>query len=306
MSSQVNNQLPDVAVESAEDIEFGVDFVGMESLDVILDVRCSEVARVAAKANVGVNLLPNSSRGIHMSRLFLALQEHAGAASISADWFKNLLPNLVESQGGVSDSAEVELCFDYLSKQKALVSETYGLRSYPIALKAQLVKGKFQFAVKMEIVYSSTCPCSAALSRAWIQKQFSNAFPKNDSEKVEWDQVYQWLSKESSIAATPHSQRSVAEVELQVSDSGVMKFPQWISLVEENLKTAVQSSVKRVDEQAFAVQNASQLMFCEDAGRLFKSVFDPIEDVHSYAVKAEHQESLHPHNAVSIVRGSRQ
>lgn len=46
-----------------------------------------------------------------------------------------------------------------------------------------------------------------------------------------------------------------------------------IDYAEVALRTAVQTVVKRSDEQAFAVANGQNLMFCEDAARRLNNVF---------------------------------
>jgi GTP cyclohydrolase I len=63
----------------------------------------------------------------------------------------------------------------------------------------------------------------------------------------------------------------------------------------------VQAAVKREDEQEFARLNGANLMFCEDAGRKLKAALEADERLRDYRVEAVHVESLHPHNAVSIV-----
>ena len=55
--------------------------------------------------------------------------------------------------------------------------------------------------------------------------------------------------------------------------------------------------VKRVDEQAFAVRNGENLMFCEDAVRRFDAWLDRKDELEGYSVDVDHFESLHPHNA---------
>jgi GTP cyclohydrolase I len=74
-----------------------------------------------------------------------------------------------------------------------------------------------------------------------------------------------------------------------------------INQVEDALKTPVQAAVKREDEQEFARLNGQNLMFCEDAARRVKNALDMESDYTDYWVRVDHVESLHPHNAVSIV-----
>jgi len=65
------------------------------------------------------------------------------------------------------------------------------------------------------------------------------------------------------------------------------------------LKTPVQAAVKREDEQAFALLNGANLMFCEDAARRIQSTLERDERILDFHVRATHQESLHPHDAVA-------
>ena len=74
-----------------------------------------------------------------------------------------------------------------------------------------------------------------------------------------------------------------------------------IDTVENSLQTPVQAAVKREDEQAFALRNGQNLMFCEDAARRIHGVLNSDERVADFWVRCRHFESLHPHNAVAIV-----
>jgi GTP cyclohydrolase FolE2 len=74
-----------------------------------------------------------------------------------------------------------------------------------------------------------------------------------------------------------------------------------VDLVEEALQTPVQTAVKREDEQEFALRNGQNLMFCEDAGRRLKSALSQDARLMDFWVRVEHHESLHAHNAVSII-----
>ena len=62
----------------------------------------------------------------------------------------------------------------------------------------------------------------------------------------------------------------------------------------------VQTAVKREDEQAFALANGQNLMFCEDAARRMQRALDADERIADFRVQATHHESLHPHDAVAV------
>ena len=59
--------------------------------------------------------------------------------------------------------------------------------------------------------------------------------------------------------------------------------------------------VKREDEQAFAELNGANPIFVEDAVRLLCDSFERDPRIGDFRVVASHQESLHSHDAVSIL-----
>jgi GTP cyclohydrolase I len=72
-----------------------------------------------------------------------------------------------------------------------------------------------------------------------------------------------------------------------------------IDRIEHALGTPVQTLVKRRDEQAFALANGQNLMFCEDAARRLYRMLRSQCDYRAFSLRVEHQESLHAHNAVA-------
>ena len=69
----------------------------------------------------------------------------------------------------------------------------------------------------------------------------------------------------------------------------------------EALKTETQVVVKREDEMAFAELNGSYLKFVEDAARLLYEQLIKDERVKDFRVICSHQESLHSHDAISVI-----
>jgi len=80
-----------------------------------------------------------------------------------------------------------------------------------------------------------------------------------------------------------------------------MNLVALIDRVERSLGTAVQTAVKREDEQAFAQANAENPMFCEDAARRILRALENDTGIAAFQVRVEHQESLHAHDAVAQV-----
>jgi GTP cyclohydrolase I len=210
------------------------------------------------------------------------------------------LCSFLESHKGLSDRALIRVDFDYVVRRKALTSDNEGWRRYPVSMIGILEGQEFSLEMGLEVLYSSTCPCSAALARQLIQEKFASDFDAGN--EISYKEIHEWLGSESGIVATPHSQRSAAELRVRLLPSFQM-FPiiELIDLVEGSLKTPVQATVKREDEQAFALLNGSNLMFCEDAGRRVQTALCSDDRILDFWARCTHYESLHPHNAVSVV-----
>jgi GTP cyclohydrolase I len=133
-----------------------------------------------------------------------------------------------------------------------------------------------------------------------VQEQFERDFAGED--RVDFDRVREWLGKEEGVMATPHAQRSAAEIRVRLTPTFEM-FPivELIDEVETALKTPVQATVKREDEKAFAQLNGANLMFCEDAGRRIQTALNADDRILDFWARCTHFESLHPHNAVSVI-----
>ncbi len=295
-------QMPDIANELLPDVAGELDWVGMNEIE--MPVRIEDVAgnliQSTALVTAFVNLADPDVRGIHMSRLYLHLDRAFSDRPLTPAALRQLLKSFLESHEGLSDRALVRVDFDYVVRRRALASDNVGWRRYPVSMIGIMEGQEFNLEMGLEILYSSTCPCSAALARQLIQEQFERDFEKGDA--IDFETMKNWLGSEQGIVATPHSQRSAAELRVRLVPTFTM-FPivELIDRVEGALQTPVQSTVKREDEQAFALLNGQNLMFCEDAGRRVKAALDADERVTDFWARCTHYESLHPHNAVSVV-----
>ncbi len=293
--------MPDVAGETTLLFSGVLDSVGMSGIEVpvlLRDSRGGEVLRLSARADAFVNLNQPQARGIHMSRLFKDVQDGLTSKTLDLDLLGEIAQNFLRSHEDLSDRADLAVSFEALLSRPALKSANSGWRSYPVKLSAQLKKGSAPvYSTEVLVTYSSTCPASAALSRQLIQQNFTAQFGES---KVESTAVREWLGTPRGINATPHAQRSFARVCVQTA--GNFDFVQLIDLVEQVLATPVQTVVKREDEQEFALRNGQNLMFCEDAARKVKKALDLRPELIGYTAEFRHVESLHPHDAVAIIK----
>lgn len=287
--------LPDIAAQASRQ-DVPLEWVGMcgIALPVLFDGQ-----RLSANADAGVSLDDGEARGIHMSRLYLAL-EMLEQQNLTPALLRQVLHSFLDSHRGLSTNAYLTIHADLLLKRPALISPLSGWKSYPVSIQARVQNAMFHVELKIDIAYSSTCPCSAALSRQLIQQQFIDDFANQSLQHAD---VLAWLGSSKGIVATPHSQRSTAQLKLRLDDF-VDELP-LIALIndaEAALGTAVQTAVKRADEQAFALANGQNLMFCEDAARRLHLAMKRSPGINAFHLKVVHAESLHAHDAVAQSR----
>ncbi len=294
----MNPPLPDAAAITSPTDPMPLEWVGMEGIDLPLVIdepgyRREHHARVDAQ----VNLPRPEVRGIHMSRLYQLVDSLGDGTAVSPGCLGPMLQAMLDSHQDCGPTrARLRLRFRLLLRRSALQSpDIGGWRSYPVTLEATGDGAAQTLQARVCIGYSSTCPCSASLSRQLVERAFLDAF--SETGTVAAADVAAWLREQATLA-TPHGQRSEAEVGIHVAAAapnfGLLPL---IDRVEAVLGTPLQTAVKRVDEQAFAARCGSNLMFVEDAARRIRSALAP--EYRSVTVKVAHLESLHPHDAVA-------
>ncbi|PHR83531.1 MAG: GTP cyclohydrolase I FolE2 [Colwellia sp.] len=292
--------MPDIANHTTAQTEGTLDWVGMSNIEMPIMVasKGERERMVSAHVDAFVNLKEAQAKGIHMSRLYLLLDELSTSNILNYQSLVTLLDGFISSHYDLSDQAKLTFSFDYHLRRKSLISGKEGWKAYPVTLAGHLNQGKLTVEMTIDVPYSSTCPCSAALARQLIQQAFQQKFA--DSE-LDIDVVREWLGTTEGIVATPHSQRSVAEVKVKLNNN-VSDFPitDLVDLIEDSLQTPVQAAVKREDEQEFARLNGQNLMFCEDAARRLQYSMNNAAQYDDFWLRINHLESLHAHDAVSV------
>ena len=292
------NDLPDISENlNAPPYSSCLDWVGMENIALPVYI---ENTLCPSQVNAFVSLDDPTVKGIHMSRLYIRLLELAKLKTLNTSHLKDTLQDFLKSHEGLSNNAKLHIKSQLYVERPALISPLTGWKSYPFELVCQLIDHQFFFEVQVEIPYSSTCPCSAALSRSLIQQQFQKALSEGRFDLNNSAKVIDWLGTTEAIVATPHSQRSVAQLQFKLSaDIAELPLIALIDQAEHAIATPVQTAVKRVDEQAFALANGQNLMFCEDAVRRLHHTFLDYTNILGFKFKVIHAESLHAHDAVA-------
>jgi GTP cyclohydrolase I len=216
--------------------------------------------------------LEENKKGINMSRIMRSFYTHAESV-FSFDVMDAALGDFVTDLESLN--ARIQMRFSFPMKKQSLRSALEGYQYYNIALESTYRDSVKTRILHLDYLYSSTCPCSLELS--------------------------EHARRTRGQLATPHSQRSVARVSVEVLPGETLWFEDLVSLCNDAVPTETQVMVKREDEQAFAELNAANPIFVEDAVRLFYQSLASDARIGNFRIVASHQESLHSHDAISVL-----
>ena len=216
--------------------------------------------------------LEADKKGINMSRIMRSFYKHA-EDHFSFDVIDAALDDYLTDLESLD--ARLQLGMSFPMKVESLRSGLSGYQYYDVALEMVVKDGVRTRIIHLDYVYSSTCPCSLELS--------------------------EHARRERGQLATPHSQRSVARLSVALRDGEEVHIEDLIDHCRQAVPTETQVMVKREDEQAFAELNAANPIFVEDAARLFCEQLENDARIGDFRVVASHQESLHSHDAISIL-----
>ncbi|MFV0474747.1 MAG: GTP cyclohydrolase FolE2 [Pikeienuella sp.] len=251
----------------------GIQHVGVSNFHLPLGIRTRDgETRMLEVSVTGSVSLEATKKGINMSRIMRSFYAHAGE------------PFDIEAMLAVLDAyradlesldARLQLRFRYPMVMRSLRSGLDGWQYYDVAFEAAEQTGEVLKAIHLDYVYSSTCPCSFELA--------------------------EHARRTRGQIATPHSQRSLARISVQLTGEGMLWIEDLVELCRAAIPTETQVMVKREDEQAFAELNGANPIFVEDAVRLLAEAIGGDARIGDFRVAASHQESLHSHDAVSVL-----
>ena len=217
--------------------------------------------------------LDADKKGINMSRIMRTFYRHS-EETFSFDVIDRALDDYKADLD--SFDARIQMRLSFPMKVESLRSGLSGYQYYDIALELVEIDAQRHKVIHLDYVYSSTCPCSLELA---------------EHARARRGQL-----------ATPHSQRSVARISVMVAPhESCLWFEDLVDLCRLAVPTETQVIVKREDEQAFAELNAANPIFVEDAARLFCEQLQLDPRISDFRVIASHQESLHSHDAISVL-----
>ncbi len=277
LSTAYKASLPDMmeAVDAIPGAPVAIQQVGVSNFKLPLKYRSSggRVIHTLETSVTGTVSLEAHLKGINMSRIVRSFYDHAGDF-VSPGFVAKILQVYRRDVGALA--ARIRLDFSYPMKQRALRSGLEGWQYYDAAFLGRIDdKGRVRRFIELDFVYSSACPCSAELSEH--ARDLRGAY------------------------AIPHNQRSKARILVELAPAADLRLEELRDHVLRGLVTETQVMVKREDEQAFAELNGAHIKFVEDAARLVYAELAKDKRIADFQVACSHLESLHSHDAVSVI-----
>lgn len=246
----------------------GIQKVGIRDVPVQLNIHLrNEIQPTIARASLYTSLNPEMM-GSHLSRLMAVLN------TVSSNTLKTDLDTLQEYLQLMrtklsANDAYLKFRFPILLSQAAPVSGIESKIRYECTLQGEIVGDTLKVYKKIKVPYMSACVCSKSIS-------MFNA----------------------------HCQRSFADVTVLLRNEDI-NFEEIIEIVESSCSAPIRALLKREDEKYITETAYEFAGFVESISRGIARKLD-ILNSDGWSVCCEHEESLHQHNAVSIIRGGKE
>lgn len=268
--------LPDMqnASDALQGANVAIQQVGVSNFKLPLKYRTQTSDAITLETSVtgSVSLEPGI-KGINMSRIVRSFYDYQDDV-FTLETLAKILRSYKDDVG--SHDAHLLLSFSYPLLQKSLRSELFGWQYYNVVFEGRIdAQNRVRTFIHFDFVYSSACPCSAELA--------------------------EHAREVRGIYSIPHSQRSKARIFVEVQPGAELSIEDVHMHCLTALQTETQVMVKREDEQAFAEMNGAVIKFVEDAARLLYEQLDQDPRIKDFEVACAHLESLHSHDAVSVI-----
>jgi GTP cyclohydrolase IB len=229
--------------------------------------RCDQ-SRVIATLALGVSV-GAQQKGTHMSRLVQLVMEHEN--DFTLDRLPVVAKRLLASLE--TDSGRLSLRFPLVVEQPAPVTGLSAQNVHDAELQVRVHEDRVELQVGVEVIATSLCPCSRAISDYGA-----------------------------------HNQRSRVSVSVSmVGESAATRLPllrELVTWAEESCSCPTYPLLKRPDERAVTMSAYDHAAFVEDIARDLALRIQVLSGPGSYQVHVVNEESIHRHDAYATVGGA--
>jgi GTP cyclohydrolase IB len=239
--------------------------VGIEGLKIPIYIsQMNGVGPQHTVADVSVFVdLDGESKGTHMSRLAISVQEYMDRQLDS-----NVLQEITETirQRCEAETAEVIYKFPYFIKKMAPVSKHPGIIYAEVIFNVVKTKTTHRFIMGVTATTTSLCPCSREISDA-----------------------------------SAHNQRSKVTITVSPKNKAFIWIEELIQIAEDCSSCDIYSVLKREDEKHTTEKAYDNPYFVEDMVRSVYMKLIDRSDIEWFKVEVSNEESIHQHNAIAKI-----
>lgn len=265
-------ELPDVQNDNNSLIQKRINKVGIRKVILPCKVERKDGTFNDCVADISVySDLNKYTKGVNMSRYRIILEETFVNKNVNLrEAIRTSLKEVKEKLQ--ARDAYLKVSFDYFLTRFAPVTKIPSLQNYRCTLEGRIIDGRERYYMTVKVPYTSLCPCSKKISEY-------NA----------------------------HNQRSFGDVIVELKDGEICWIEDIVELVEKSGAAPIINILKRPDEKWQTELMFENPVFVEDMARKMAELLDGWLDnkILDYVFIANHEESIHMHNAVSVISAGR-
>ena len=263
--AKLKASLPDL--QKSKDVRgISINRVGIENVDFQLNIAKKEGGTVTVQATVDIFCsLTHHLKGINMSRLVEVLMAYKDEV-LTPQGIEHLLHNLQERMGEGVEDTYIKISFKYFVDKIAPVSKQESVMAHDCAFTGILKDNKFTFLVTAGVLVTSNCPCSKEISKYGA-----------------------------------HGQRSRCTVTMEGIGDEIFWLEDLFPLIEAEGSCEIYPLLKRVDEKYVTEKAYENPKFVEDISRDVAKALQDTKKVKRFKIRVANEESIHHHDAVSLV-----
>jgi GTP cyclohydrolase I len=223
---------------------------------------------VVATIDVGVSVRADQ-KGTHMSRLVEVVQDHATDMTVLE------LPTVLKSLTSTlqCDSARIGIAFPLAVPKSSPVTRRAVEDIHDVSIGATCVRDSLEVEVAVQVIATSLCPCSKAVSDYGAHNQRSRIC--------------------LSVTTT--------------GDDATLRAPtlrQLIDVAEDSASCRTYPLLKRPDERAVTMQAYQTPVFVEDIARNVRMSLRHVRGPGGFSIDIRNEESIHQHDAYARLCGA--
>ena len=256
-------KLPDVQYTNPK-YPIRINRVGINTVElpIFVSMKNGGVQHSVAKVDCYVDLAANL-KGTNMSRLIIGLQKFVGQ-QLSGKLICSIAENIRIS--AEADTCEVSYSFPYFISKMAPASNEPGVLPYHICFTGIKTKDTFVFRLGVKVLATSLCPCSKEISEYGA-----------------------------------HNQKVLINMSVQGKENTFIWIEDLIDVAETSASCEIYSVLKRIDEKVVTERAYNNPKFVEDIARSVYNKISAIEDIETFKISVEADESIHAHNAIAMI-----